>query len=94
MCRLGLLLRVMSFFLILNNLSHGIERVSLKGFEIGNAKLRRLGRNKDFTGFYTEQDVSSLNSVEISGLEAVLIQCKRDQEIRENRQVYEEIFME
>ena len=53
-------------FLILNNLSHGIERVSLKGFEIGNAKLRRLGRNKDFTGFYTEQDVSSLNSVEIS----------------------------
>lgn len=79
-------------FLILNNLSHGIERVSLKGFEIGNAKLRRLGRNKDFTGFYTEQDVSSLNSVEISGLEAVLIHCKKDQEIRENRQVYEEIF--
>ena len=31
---------------------------------------------------YNEQDVSSINSIEINGLEAVLIHCKKDQEIK------------
>jgi hypothetical protein len=60
-------------FLVINNLSPEPEAVSLKGVDAERVELRRLGRNADFTGRYTEQTVATPESLTLEGLEAVML---------------------
>jgi hypothetical protein len=60
-------------FLIVNNLSPEPETVSLKGIHAEEVGIRRLGRNADFSGRYTEETTALPEALDVGGLEAVML---------------------
>jgi hypothetical protein len=78
-------------FLIVNNLSRGTEWVDLKGLTVKDVTLRKMGRNSDFSGMYTEQSISLPEGLQIRGLETVLLHVEFGQPILEKRRVYETV---
>lgn len=76
-------------FLVINNLSPEPEAVSLKGINAGSVELRRLGRNADFTGLYTEETITMPESMTLEGLEAVMLIADFEHPIEEDSFVNE-----
>lgn len=73
----------------INNLSDVNHTTRLKLPEPNKITLRRYRRNTDFTASYTEEEVDSLESIDIDGREAVMVVAEYDREIPE-RAVVEE----
>jgi hypothetical protein len=76
-------------FLLINNLSPEPEAVSLKGIDTETVELRRLGRNIDFTGRYTEQTVARPETIRLEGLEAVMLIADSGRPVGEESSVNE-----
>jgi hypothetical protein len=76
-------------FLVINNLSPEPEAVLLQGGDTEKVQIRRLGRNPDFTGRYTEETVATPESLTLAGLEAVLLIADFEHPIEENSSINE-----
>jgi len=76
-------------FLVINNLSPDPEAVALQGIEAERVQIRRLGRNPDFTGRYTEETVATPESLTLAGLEAVMLIADFEHPIEENSSINE-----
>jgi len=76
-------------FLVINNLSPEPEAVELQGIEAERVQIRRLGRNPDFTGRYTEETVATPESLTLAGLEAVLLIADLGRTVEEKYSVNE-----
>jgi hypothetical protein len=78
-------------FLAVNNLSPEPETVALHGMEAERVELRRLGRNADFSGRYTEEAVALPESLTLDGLEAVMLVADFGRPIEERSSVNEAV---
>ena len=76
-------------FLVINNLSPEPETVSMQGIDVEKVEMRRLGRNPDFTGRYTEETVATPESLTLAGLEAVLLIADSGRPVEEKSSVNE-----
>jgi hypothetical protein len=68
-------------FLAINNLNTKPETVALHGMDVLEVEIRRLGRNADFSGRYTEVKESLPEWLTVDGLEAVMIVADFDQPV-------------
>ena len=76
-------------YLVVNNQSRRPETVSLRGLGTRRVEIRRLGRNDDFTGCYTEQTIDTPKTLTLSGREAVVLVADRGRTVKEKRRVNE-----
>ena len=72
-------------FLILNNLSANNESLTLYGLSSTDVQIRRIGRNKDFSGRYNEENITLPNSPQIlklNGYETAIVVVEFDEDIK------------
>lgn len=70
-------------FLVVNNLNTAVETVALHRIDAERVEIRRLGRNADFSGRYTEETVALPDSLVVDGLEAVMLIADFDRPVQE-----------
>ncbi len=76
-------------FLAVNNQSWRPETVSLNGIDAKKVTIRRLGRNADFTQYFTEETISTPSELVLNGREAVVVIADNGKEIKEKATVNE-----
>lgn len=76
-------------FLAINNQSFESETVDLSGISTENVEVRRLGRNTDFTAFYSEDTIPTPETLTLAGRESVMIVAEADEPIQQKRVVNE-----
>ncbi|EMI47076.1 beta-agarase [Rhodopirellula sp. SWK7] len=76
-------------FLAINNQSFESETVDLSGISTENVEVRRLGRNADFTAFYSEDTIPTPETLTLAGRESVMIVAEADEPIQQKRVVNE-----
>ncbi len=76
-------------YLIVNNLSSRPKTAELQGIDVNSAEIRRLGRNPDFSGRYTEEIISFSKSLQLDGLEALILMADFDGPVVEAGKVNE-----
>ncbi|MEO0795503.1 MAG: beta-agarase [Verrucomicrobiota bacterium] len=76
-------------FLVVNNQSWRPESVDLYGIEADTVKVRRFGRNKDYTAYYTEDEISTPETLKVAGRESMVVIAEYDEPILETAAVNE-----
>ncbi|MGC6456269.1 MAG: beta-agarase [Coraliomargaritaceae bacterium] len=70
-------------YVVMNNLSSRPETIRLKGINGDAVRIRRFGRNQDFTPFFKEGTLDVAEELILDGREAVVITAEQDLAIEE-----------
>ena len=76
-------------YLVMNNLANEKESISIDIPDTKDLSVRRLGRNDDFTAYFTEKKIASTETMELAGREAVLLIADYGEKIKDKKSVNE-----
>lgn len=76
-------------YLAVNNQSWRPEPVALHGIGADQVEIRRFGRNDDYTAYFREETISTPETLELAGREAVMIVADLGGRISEKKKVNE-----
>lgn len=81
-----------TLFVVLNNLSDVRKPIALDLPAPSRMQIRRLGRNSDFTPYLTDEQLNTLEGLEIKGREAILLKAQYPAAIKARRTIDERAY--